>query len=56
MKRLGGPGEIRTHDLFHAMEAMRFKPIRCKSMKMRGGKVAHLWPTGPREKIEVPMW
>ena len=29
MKRFGGPGEIRTHDLFHAMEArsqLRHRP------------------------------
>src|SRR6202162_875833 len=30
LKRFGGPGEIRTHDLFHAMEArsqLRHRPI-----------------------------
>jgi hypothetical protein len=29
LKRFGGPGEIRTHDLFHAMEArsqLRHRP------------------------------
>src|SRR5438132_10943023 len=33
--RFGGPGEIRTHDLFHAMEArsqLRHRPIMCKAI------------------------
>ena len=34
LKRFGGPGEIRTHDLFHAMEArsqLRHRPAELSS-------------------------
>src|SRR5712692_6976481 len=37
LKRFGGPGEIRTHDLFHAMEArsqLRHRPSsKCRTSR-----------------------
>ena len=50
MKCFGGPGEIRTHDLFHAMEAR--SQLRHRPTIEDAHSIAQLWPILQTYRVE----